>query len=82
MYYLLTKNNKIVFFFQRTLSGDEEKSELLPTGWNDKENYALRYVFNNKLFILHGLSTDGNLIINLMVNNDEDSFVFSGFLMP
>lgn len=57
----------IVFLFQRTLSGDEEKTELLPTGWNDKDNYALRYVLDNKLFILHGFNTDGNLIVNLMV---------------
>ncbi|XP_075976299.1 proteasome inhibitor PI31 subunit-like isoform X2 [Anticarsia gemmatalis] len=55
---------------ERTLSGDEERSELLPTGWNDKDNYALRYVFENKLFILHALSTDGNLIINLMRSED------------
>lgn len=60
-----SKDNK--FFFQRTLTGDEQKSELLPTGWNDKDNYALRYLLENKLYILHALSTDGNLIINLMV---------------
>lgn len=55
---------------ERSLSGDEEKSELLPTGWNDKDNYALRYVLETKLFILHALSTDGNLIINLMRSED------------
>lgn len=56
------------FVFQRTLSGDEEKSEILPTGWNDKENYTLRYVLDDKLYILHGLTTDGSLIVNLMVS--------------
>ncbi|XP_026319953.1 proteasome inhibitor PI31 subunit [Hyposmocoma kahamanoa] len=55
---------------ERTLSGDETRSELLPTGWNDNENYTLRYVLDNKLFILHGLSTNGNLIINLMKSED------------
>ncbi|CAB3241082.1 unnamed protein product [Arctia plantaginis] len=55
---------------ERTLTGDEEKSELLPTGWNDKDNYALRYLLEDKLFILHALSTDGNLIINLMRSED------------
>lgn len=55
---------------ERTLSGDEDKSELLPTGWNDKDNYALRYVLDSKLFILHALNTDGNLIINLMRSHD------------
>ncbi|XP_049883187.1 proteasome inhibitor PI31 subunit isoform X2 [Pectinophora gossypiella] len=55
---------------ERTLTGDEEKSELLPAGWNDKENYTLRYVLDGKLFILHGLNTDGNLIVNLMKCED------------
>ncbi|KAJ0182321.1 hypothetical protein K1T71_001690 [Dendrolimus kikuchii] len=55
---------------ERALAGDEEKSELLPTGWNDKENYTLRYVLDDKLYILHGLNTDGNLIINLMRSED------------
>ncbi|XP_050682029.1 proteasome inhibitor PI31 subunit [Leptidea sinapis] len=55
---------------ERTLSGDEDKSELLPTGWNDNENYTLRYVLDEKLYILHGLNTDGNLIVNLMRSED------------
>ncbi|XP_013183925.1 proteasome inhibitor PI31 subunit [Amyelois transitella] len=55
---------------ERTLTGDEDKSELLPTGWNDNENYTLRYVLDGKLYILHGLNTDGNLIINLMRSED------------
>nr|XP_032528657.1 proteasome inhibitor PI31 subunit [Danaus plexippus plexippus] len=55
---------------ERTLSGDEERSELLPTGWNDKENYTLRYVYEDKLYILHGLNSDGNLIVNLMRSED------------
>lgn len=53
--------------FQRTITGDEPKSELLPEGWNDTENYRIRYVLESKLYILHGLNTDGNLIVNLMV---------------
>ncbi|XP_061385737.1 proteasome inhibitor PI31 subunit [Danaus plexippus] len=55
---------------ERTLSGDEERSELLPTGWNDKDNYTLRYVYEDKLYILHGLNSDGNLIVNLMRSED------------
>ncbi|XP_038208077.1 proteasome inhibitor PI31 subunit isoform X3 [Zerene cesonia] len=55
---------------ERTLSGDEVKSEVLPTGWNDNENYTLRYLFDEKLYILHGLNTDGNLILNLMRSED------------
>ncbi|XP_073958027.1 proteasome inhibitor PI31 subunit-like isoform X2 [Choristoneura fumiferana] len=53
-----------------TLTGDEEKSEVLPTGWNDKDNYTLRYVLEGKLYILHGLNTDGTLIVNLMRSDD------------
>lgn len=55
---------------EKNLSGDEDKSELLPTGWNNTENYTLRYVLDDKLYILHGLNTDGNLIINLMRSED------------
>ncbi|CAK1540264.1 unnamed protein product [Leptosia nina] len=55
---------------ERTLSGDEVKSEVLPTGWNDNENYTLRYILTDKLYILHGLNTDGNLLVNLMRSED------------
>ncbi|XP_045449246.1 proteasome inhibitor PI31 subunit isoform X2 [Melitaea cinxia] len=55
---------------ERKLSGNEERTELLPTGWNDKENYTMRYIFEDKLYILHGLNTDGNLIVNLMRSED------------
>ncbi|CAG9135927.1 unnamed protein product [Plutella xylostella] len=54
----------------RTLTGDEDKSEVLPTGWNDNDNYTLRYVLDGKLYILHGLITNGNLIVNLMRSED------------
>ncbi|KAG7310426.1 hypothetical protein JYU34_003203 [Plutella xylostella] len=55
---------------ERTLTGDEDKSEVLPTGWNDNDNYTLRYVLDGKLYILHGLITNGNLIVNLMRSED------------
>lgn len=55
---------------ERTLTGEEEKNELLPTGWNDKDTYTIRYILDDKLYILHGLNTDGNLIINLMRSED------------
>ncbi|XP_045775678.1 proteasome inhibitor PI31 subunit [Maniola jurtina] len=55
---------------ESTLTGDESKSELLPAGWNGSGNYTLRYVFEEKLFILHGLTTNGNLIVNLMRSVD------------
>lgn len=68
--FILQQQNTLLKFYlalQRTLTGDEEKSEVLPTGWNDKDNYTLRYVLEGKLYILHGLNTDGTLIVNLMV---------------
>ncbi|XP_072940052.1 proteasome inhibitor PI31 subunit-like [Epargyreus clarus] len=55
---------------ESTLTGHEEKSELLPTAWNENENYVLRYVLDDKLYILHGLNSDGSLIINLMKTDD------------
>ncbi|XP_013133113.1 PREDICTED: proteasome inhibitor PI31 subunit [Papilio polytes] len=55
---------------ERTLTGEEEKTELLPSGWNDKDNYTLRYVLDEKLYILHGINTEGNLIINLLRSED------------
>ncbi|XP_028169829.1 proteasome inhibitor PI31 subunit [Ostrinia nubilalis] len=55
---------------ERTITGNEAQSELLPTGWNDKDNYTMRYMFEEKLYILHGLNTDGNLIVNLMRSDD------------
>ncbi|CAG4977563.1 unnamed protein product [Parnassius apollo] len=55
---------------ERTLTGEEEKSELLPSGWNDQDNYTLRYILEDKLYILHGINTDGNIIINLLKSED------------
>ncbi|XP_059051240.1 proteasome inhibitor PI31 subunit [Achroia grisella] len=55
---------------ERTLTGEEERSELLPTGWHDKDTYIIRYLLEDKLYILHALNTDGNLIFNLMRSDD------------
>ncbi|XP_023952033.2 proteasome inhibitor PI31 subunit isoform X2 [Bicyclus anynana] len=55
---------------EHTLTGNEVKSELLPTGWNESDKYTLRYVFEEKLYIVHGLKSDGNLIVNLMRSED------------
>jgi PI31 proteasome regulator N-terminal len=44
------------------------KSELLPEGWNELDNsYALRYVVGTEVYILHGILTEGTLLINLVV---------------
>lgn len=55
---------------ERSFSGDESKSELLPSGWNHSEKYTLRYVLEDKLYILHGVTSDGTLIVNLMRSED------------
>lgn len=55
---------------EKSVSGDEDKSELLPTGWNDSDRFALRYILDSKLYILHALNTGGNVIANLMKSQD------------
>ncbi|XP_055535864.1 proteasome inhibitor PI31 subunit [Wyeomyia smithii] len=51
----------------KTLSDTEESSELLPDGWNSNpHSYALRYVNNGQLYILHGIDSEGTMIANLL----------------
>lgn len=50
----------------KTLSDDEVGSELLPDGWNDETTYALRYRYNQSLYLLLGHKTEDILIINLL----------------
>ncbi|KAK3931147.1 Proteasome inhibitor PI31 subunit [Frankliniella fusca] len=54
----------------KTLSGSENGSELLPDGWSDPETYSLRYVFDGDLFILRGVRADETLILNLLHTPD------------
>ncbi|KAE8748493.1 hypothetical protein FOCC_FOCC004789 [Frankliniella occidentalis] len=54
----------------KTLSGSENGSELLPTGWSDPETYSLRYVYDGNLFILRGVRADETLILNLLHTPD------------
>lgn len=55
---------------EQTLTGQEDKSELLPDDWNQSENYSMRYVYRDKLFIFHALQEEGKLILNLMKVED------------
>jgi len=48
-------------------SESEKGSELLPTEWNLRPNYALRYVKDGKLHVLLGVKSDMDLLLNLMV---------------
>ncbi|XP_053688679.1 proteasome inhibitor PI31 subunit [Sabethes cyaneus] len=51
----------------KTFSNSEETSELLPEGWNSNpHSYALRYVNNDQLYILHGIDSEGTMIVNLL----------------
>lgn len=58
----------VFFIFQKTLSQSDEESELLPDGWNlNKTSYALRYKYNNEVFILLGMVVDDSIVLNLLV---------------
>ncbi|XP_077296486.1 proteasome inhibitor PI31 subunit-like isoform X2 [Arctopsyche grandis] len=49
------------------LKNSEKKSgrETLPDGWNHKKDkYTLRYVINNRLFILYGVDCDEIFLLN------------------
>lgn len=51
----------------KTLTESDERSELLPEGWNSNPHaYALRYVNNDQLYILHGIDLEGTMIVNLL----------------
>lgn len=51
----------------KTLSEDEESSEVLPLGWNDNpEKFSLRYELNKKLYILLATMSEKILIVNLL----------------
>ncbi|KRT81586.1 hypothetical protein AMK59_6346 [Oryctes borbonicus] len=48
----------------KILDGTENKSESLPKGWND--GYALRYIYQGRLYNLKGTALDDGIIINLV----------------
>lgn len=51
----------------RVFSDQDRPTELLPQGWNQEQtNYALRYVLNNQIFILHGIVSDNDLLVNFL----------------
>lgn len=54
----------------KTLSGNENGSELLPSGWSDSDTYSLRYVYDGDLFILRGVHADDTIIFNLLHTSD------------
>ncbi|GLH14433.1 Proteasome inhibitor PI31 subunit [Gryllus bimaculatus] len=54
----------------KTVPESDEGSETLPEGWSDNAVYALRYVHNSSLFILHGTTSEDDIIFNLMRASD------------
>lgn len=52
----------------KNLDGTETKSESLPNGWQD--DYALRYVYQGRLYNLKGTSLEDGIMIN-MIRIDE-----------
>lgn len=52
----------------KNLDGSETKTESLPSGWLD--NYALRYLYQGRLYNLKGTTLDDGVIIN-MIRVDE-----------
>ncbi|XP_012056773.1 PREDICTED: proteasome inhibitor PI31 subunit [Atta cephalotes] len=52
-------------------NASEKGSELLPTEWNSRPNYALRYVKDGKLHVLLGVKSDTDLLLNLMKHQEN-----------
>lgn len=48
----------------KVLDGTENKTEILPAGWND--NYTIRYVYQGRLYNLRGTSMEDAIMINLI----------------
>lgn len=54
----------------KIIDGSETKTEALPMGWSD--SYAIRYIYNGRLYNLKASKTDAGLTINL-IRIDERS---------
>ncbi|XP_017882101.1 proteasome inhibitor PI31 subunit [Ceratina calcarata] len=50
----------------KTFEPTEKGSQLLPEGWNTRPNYALRYLANSKLYLLHAIRSEEDLLLNLL----------------
>lgn len=61
----------VYFCLQKTLRDNEESSstEILPANWNENSTaYALRYVYEHKVYILLGTVANDTIILNLLVS--------------
>lgn len=53
----------------KNFDGNEPQSETLPNGWNDE--YAIRYVYEGRLYTFLGTRLDDGLVINLIRVNER-----------
>ncbi|XP_070151527.1 proteasome inhibitor PI31 subunit [Polyergus mexicanus] len=56
---------------EKAFNASQRGSELLPEGWNSQINYALRYIKDEKLYVLLGIKSDMDLLLNLMRHHDD-----------
>ncbi|KAL0106107.1 hypothetical protein PUN28_016083 [Cardiocondyla obscurior] len=54
-----------------SFDASETGTELLPTEWSSRPNYALRYVRDSKLHVLLGIKSDTDLLLNFMRHHDN-----------
>lgn len=53
-----------------TIKDSETGSEALPEDWNKEASYALRYVYEDKLYVLRGARTEDDILFNLLLMPD------------
>ncbi|XP_011255418.1 proteasome inhibitor PI31 subunit [Camponotus floridanus] len=56
---------------EKNFNASEKGSELLPKDWNSRNNYTLRYIKEEKLYILLGIKSDMDLLLNLVRHHDD-----------
>ncbi|XP_003706872.2 proteasome inhibitor 31 kDa [Megachile rotundata] len=56
----------------KAFNESEKGTELLPDGWNSHPNYTFRYINDKKLYILHGIKSDEDLLTNLLKVDDQN----------
>ncbi|KAL6425234.1 hypothetical protein ACFW04_009465 [Cataglyphis niger] len=56
---------------EKAFDASQRGSELLPEGWNSQTSYTLRYIKDEKLYILLGIKSDMDLLLNLVRHHDD-----------
>nr|XP_031830815.1 proteasome inhibitor PI31 subunit [Nomia melanderi] len=73
VHWYLVKNSFRCLGFgdSKAYNASEKGTELLPEGWNTHPNYALRYIKDGNLYILHGVKSDEDLLLNLLRTDNQ-----------